>query len=229
MRTNRLCPYKNKISQPNRRPIPCPPPCQRRRRPTITTDVIIIGTGAAGGTLALQAEKLPSSTACSPGASGSGAHFNPAVTVTYYRLGKIDPRDAFYYVVFQFAGGIAGVGVAAAVFGDALASPNVDYIVTVPELGSNGIVVAFVGEFVISFHALHHQQFTSCRLYRVDRWCSGGHLRSGRSPVLGYEHESGPHSGLCLFCRRLDWLVDLFCCAPARHAHGSGVVCSRSR
>jgi aquaporin Z len=87
----------------------------------------------------------------SPWGKQSGAHFNPAVTLTYYRLGKINARDAFFYVVFQFAGGIAGVAVAAAVFGNSLAGPDVDYIVTVPEPGSNGIVVAFVGEFVISF------------------------------------------------------------------------------
>jgi aquaporin Z len=87
----------------------------------------------------------------SPWGKRSGAHFNPAVTLTYYRLGKINARDAFFYVVFQFTGGIGGVGAAAAVFGNSLASPDVDYIVTVPEPGSNGIVVAFVGEFVISF------------------------------------------------------------------------------
>ncbi|HYV37770.1 MAG TPA: aquaporin [Gemmataceae bacterium] len=85
----------------------------------------------------------------SPWGKRSGAHFNPTVTLTYYRLGKIDAWDAVLYVVFQFAGGIAGVGAAGAVFGNSLASPEVDYIVTVP--GSGGTVVAFAGEFTISF------------------------------------------------------------------------------
>jgi aquaporin Z len=41
----------------------------------------------------------------------SGAHFNPAITLTYLRLGKISPPDAFFYVLSQFIGGIFGVGV----------------------------------------------------------------------------------------------------------------------
>ena len=32
----------------------------------------------------------------------SGAHFNPAITLTYLRLGKISRPDAFFYVLSQF-------------------------------------------------------------------------------------------------------------------------------
>ena len=39
----------------------------------------------------------------------SGAHFNPAITLTYLWLGKIGGWDAVGYVVGQFAGGVAGV------------------------------------------------------------------------------------------------------------------------
>jgi glycerol uptake facilitator-like aquaporin len=42
----------------------------------------------------------------------SGAHFYPAITLTYYRLGKVAPTDAVFYSFFQFIGGIARVGVA---------------------------------------------------------------------------------------------------------------------
>src|SRR5881397_1562519 len=45
----------------------------------------------------------------SPWGKQSGAHINPAVTMTFFRLGKIEPPDAFFYVMAQFAGGIAGV------------------------------------------------------------------------------------------------------------------------
>ena len=46
----------------------------------------------------------------------SGAHFNPAVTVTEL-LGKyISPRDAAAYIVTQFAGAVAGVMLANAMF-----------------------------------------------------------------------------------------------------------------
>ena len=42
----------------------------------------------------------------------SGAHFNPAATLTFYRLGKVRRRDALGYIGAQFAGAAAGVGVA---------------------------------------------------------------------------------------------------------------------
>src|SRR5580765_8427691 len=38
----------------------------------------------------------------------TGAHFNPAVTVTMAVLRKIRPNDAAMYILFQLAGGIAG-------------------------------------------------------------------------------------------------------------------------
>src|SRR3954454_17147448 len=38
----------------------------------------------------------------------SGAHFNPAVTVTLTALRKISPPDAAIYIILQLAGGIAG-------------------------------------------------------------------------------------------------------------------------
>src|ERR1043166_695405 len=46
---------------------------------------------------------------CSPLGKRSGAHFNPAVTLAFLRLGKIQPSDACFYIFFQFIGGIAGV------------------------------------------------------------------------------------------------------------------------
>ena len=45
----------------------------------------------------------------SPLGKRSGAHFNPAVTLTFWRLGKVKNWDAVFYIVAQFIGGIAGV------------------------------------------------------------------------------------------------------------------------
>ena len=45
----------------------------------------------------------------SPWGKRSGAHLNPAVTLTFFRLGKVAPWDAAFYVIAQFAGGVAGV------------------------------------------------------------------------------------------------------------------------
>lgn len=80
----------------------------------------------------------------------SGAHFNPAITLTYFRLGKIGKWDAFLYVLFQFAGGIFGVAVAAVLFRGALAAPSVRYAVTVPMSGRHGILAAFLAELFMS-------------------------------------------------------------------------------
>src|SRR6266496_5611285 len=78
----------------------------------------------------------------------SGAHLNPAVTLTFFRLGKVAPWDAVFYVVAQFAGGVAGVALVAAVVGKLLAHPSVNYVATLP--GSGGTGAAFLGEVVIA-------------------------------------------------------------------------------
>jgi aquaporin Z len=85
----------------------------------------------------------------SPFGKRSGAHINPAVTLTYFRLGKIEPWDAAFYTLFQFAGGIAGVLVASLLLGNLVAHHSVNYAATVP--GSNGPWPAFFAELVISF------------------------------------------------------------------------------
>src|SRR5262249_59931874 len=51
----------------------------------------------------------------SPWGQRSGAHLNPAVTLTFWRLGKVAAWDAVFYVLAQFAGSLAGVLVAASV------------------------------------------------------------------------------------------------------------------
>jgi aquaporin Z len=85
----------------------------------------------------------------SPWGKRSGAHMNPATTLTFYRLGRVSPWDAIFYVGAQFAGGLAGTLVAAAVLGSAITHPSVDYVVTLP--GDGGPWVAFAAELVIAF------------------------------------------------------------------------------
>jgi len=84
----------------------------------------------------------------SPMGKRSGAHFNPAITLTYLRLGKITLPDAIFYILFQFVGGIAGVGLSAFVLGRSLAAPPLDYAVTVP--GRFGVPGAFAAEFFMA-------------------------------------------------------------------------------
>jgi len=79
----------------------------------------------------------------------SGAHINPAFTLTMLRLGRVSGRDAAAYVLAQFAGGAAGVGVLVALLGDAFRAPPVASVATLP--GEAGAAVAFLAELGISF------------------------------------------------------------------------------
>lgn len=85
----------------------------------------------------------------SPMGRRSGAHYNPAVTLTFWRLGRVHPVDAAAYVAFQFLGGILGTMVALHLFGPRFMAPEVGYVATLP--GAMGVATAFAAEIVISF------------------------------------------------------------------------------
>jgi len=85
----------------------------------------------------------------SPLGQRSGAHFNPAVTFTFFRLGKVEFWDAAFYGAAQFIGGLLGVVLSALVLGELVSHPSVRYAATVP--GMDGVGVAFLAEAVISF------------------------------------------------------------------------------
>lgn len=84
----------------------------------------------------------------SPLGKRSGAHFNPSVTWTFFRLGKIQAWDAAFYTLFQFAGGIAGVMIASLTLGKLVGHQSVNYAATLP--GPQGPAVAFFAEVLIS-------------------------------------------------------------------------------
>jgi aquaporin Z len=83
----------------------------------------------------------------SPIGRRSGGHFNPAVTLAFFRLGKVVRRDAVAYAVAQTLGALAGAsgvwliwrGYARTVHDGA----------TLP--GSHGVWVAFAAEVLIAF------------------------------------------------------------------------------
>jgi aquaporin Z len=85
----------------------------------------------------------------SPWGKRSGAHMNPAVTFTFWRLGKVESWDAVFYVLAQFAGSISGVLLIGAIVRPWVSHPAVNYAVTMP--GAYGPYVAFLAELVISF------------------------------------------------------------------------------
>lgn len=90
----------------------------------------------------------------SPWGKRSGAHMNPAVTLAFALLGRVRGTDAVGYVVAQFAGGLAGVLLAAAIFGEAFTTAPVAYVQTLPAAGAHGVATALVAETLISFGLL---------------------------------------------------------------------------
>ncbi len=103
----------------------------------------------------------------SPWGKRSGAHINPAFTMTFFRLGRVSGRDAFTYVVAQFAGGLAGALLVAAILGNTFLAPPVVGVATLP--GPAGVAVAFGSEVVISF-ALVLMVLTLARSARLSRY-----------------------------------------------------------
>ena len=112
----------------------------------------------AGWTLSLPVPRLPMGIAMgltaaaliySPFGRRSGAHLNPAVTLTFFRLGKIRGRDAIAYGAAQFTGAGAGIALAVPLFRALPADPAVNYVATIP--GTSGPAAAFAAEAAISF------------------------------------------------------------------------------
>jgi len=83
----------------------------------------------------------------SPWGRRSGAHMNPSVTLAFARVGHVQPWDAVFYMLAQFAGGLAGVALMARLLRGWLAHPDVNYVVTHP--GPGGPALALGAEFAI--------------------------------------------------------------------------------
>jgi len=79
----------------------------------------------------------------------TGAHINPAVTWSFYRLGKISGWNSFFYTLAQFAGAMIAPVLLLAAIGAPFADAKVKYATSRP--GPAGDLVAFAAEFVISF------------------------------------------------------------------------------
>ena len=135
----------------------------------------------------------------------SGAHINPATTLTFYRLGKVAKWDAAFYVACQFIGGLLGALVASVVLSAWAAHPAVNFVVTAP--GRAGSSVAFVAEILITFilmtvilHVSNHP-----RLHRLTGLCAA-------ALVAVYITIEAPISGMSMNPART-----LASAIPARH------------
>jgi aquaporin Z len=127
----------------------------------------------------------------SPWGKQSGAHINPAVTLTFLRLKKIERWDAVFYVLAQFAGGIAGVGVSAILLGGIIKHPTVNYAVTRP--GPTGVGLAVLAEIIISFFLL----LTVLIVSNSRSWNQLTPLFAG-TLVAAYITFEGPFSGMSM-------------------------------
>lgn len=79
----------------------------------------------------------------------SGAHMNPATTLTFVLLGKVSPVDGAWYAIAQFVGGFLGVGVARLLAGHAVSHELVQFALTRP--GPRGALAAFATECTLCF------------------------------------------------------------------------------
>jgi aquaporin Z len=95
----------------------------------------------------------------SPFTSPSGSHINPAVTLAFFRVGKIDSWDAFFYVIFQFTGGTLTVYIMAALMGENLTAAPLYDVVTIP--GKHGPAAAAITELIIAFIMMSMVLFTA--------------------------------------------------------------------
>ncbi len=112
----------------------------RQALPDATARRLLMGLAMGGTAIALIR---------SPWGRRSGSHMNPALTLTYLRLGTVARGDALGYVAGQFAGGLAGVLVMRAAIGMLAGHPAVRFALTAP--GPAGPATAFVAEAAISF------------------------------------------------------------------------------
>jgi aquaporin Z len=95
--------------------------------------------------------------------SPSGSHINPAVTLSFLRIGKMCPWDVLFFILFQIAGGVSAVYLMQLILGGKLVSPPVNSVTTVP-VGGN--LLALMTEFLIAFITMamviftsHHEKF----------------------------------------------------------------------
>lgn len=85
----------------------------------------------------------------SPLGARSGAHMNPATTLTFFTLGKVALWDAVWYIFAQFIGGAIGVRAARLVIPQPIQHESVVFALTRP--GRHGARVAWLAEVFITF------------------------------------------------------------------------------
>ena len=169
----------------------------------------------------------------SPWGKQCGAHLNPAVTLTFLRLGKVKALDAVFYIMAQFVGGALGVLLIWTVLGSAFAEPPVDFVNTKP--GVAGPVVAYLAELTMAF-GIMLMVLTALATGRLMRFIGrlrrpdGRHLHRGVRTALRHEHQPGAQLRLGAAGASLGVSVDLLHRPGRRNAAGRrGVSAGEAR
>ncbi|MDX2134165.1 MAG: aquaporin [Saprospiraceae bacterium] len=79
----------------------------------------------------------------------SGAHMNPAVTLAFWYLGRLDRRDLPWYIAAQFFGGALAMLLIRLLFFQFVPAPSVNFVQTQP--GMAGWFIAFLLEVLLAF------------------------------------------------------------------------------
>lgn len=88
----------------------------------------------------------------SPWGQRSGAHMNPATTIAFWALGKVESVDAVCYCLAQFIGGALGVALCVAAMPQVIRRPPVNCVETIPaDAGRRGLAIAFTAEAAMAF------------------------------------------------------------------------------
>jgi len=168
----------------------------------------------------------------SPWGRQSGAHMNPATTLTFWSLGKVGGVDAAMYVVAQVTGGLAGVGLARVMLGGLVRHGSVNHVATIP--GRFGAGWAWIVEVVISFGLMIGVLWFS-NYPRLAAWtgvlagCLVAMFIVAVAPVSGMSMNPARSLASAVPGRAMRWLWIYFTAPPlgmllAAGVHGSGNV-----
>jgi aquaporin Z len=103
----------------------------------------------------------------SPWGKRSGAFMNPAMVLSFLRLGRLSAWDALGYIAAQLVGSALGVGLCALALGRLVSHAAVNYVVTMP--GPQGEAAACLAEFTMGF-VLLSVVMTVNRVPRLSAW-----------------------------------------------------------
>ncbi len=161
----------------------------------------------------------------SPYTAPSGSHINPAVTITFLRLGKMNKSDSLFYIIFQLLGGTLAVYAMAVLMGETLTASPVNYAVTVP--GKFGTKAAAFIEFIIAFIMMLMILFTSAderfkKYTRIFSGCMVCIFVIVAAPISGFGMNPAMNLGKCSAGVHLHRLLDIHDYAICRN-----VACCR--